>query len=184
MLRVKVLLVIFLSFFLGCAVQQPASMEEKLSAKQLIDKGVLLLRAQHISEAKAAFQLSLELDYTAAALDGLGSVAFASGEYRLAEDYFIRAYRTNNSYSQSLANLAILYDLSGNIVEAKKLYKRALEENPKNLQLRNNFATFIYEYSLYDGNDINAALAELHKAGVVADSEVVDYNFKQLQGRR
>ena len=161
--RFTALLLLLSSFFIGCAVHQPASMEEQLSARQLIDKGVLSLRAKNLAEAKAAFELSLELDYTAAALDGLGSVAFAAEEYRIAEDYFIRAYQTNNSYSQALANLAILYDLSGNIVEAEKLYKRALEENPENLQLRNNFATFIYEYSLYDGNDLDAALASYTK---------------------
>lgn len=134
-----------LVFMNGCIAGRPVDLEDRLTAQKLIDQGVAYLRRGERERARSAFQLSFELVRSAAAVDGLGCVAFLEGQVDLAERYFVESYEMDPKYSNSLGNLALLYELQGYGNEAMLLHKRAVYENPRNYRFRNNFAVFLHD---------------------------------------
>jgi tetratricopeptide (TPR) repeat protein len=119
--------------------------EESQQAYALIDKGTLFLRAGDFEQAVAAYQMSLELAPSAAALDGLGCVALRRKEYGTAEVYFNKAIELDPLYIQSLGNKALLHEERGELAEAEALFEQAALLAPNIVEVRNNYGVFLSE---------------------------------------
>jgi len=159
-----------------CAhVSTPPTLHDQQHAENLIDQGAAFLRSGELEQAKASFRLSLELVRSAAALDGLGCVAFLRGELGNAQAYFLRAYEIDPNYQETLSNLALLYNFIGASDEAERLFKRVLQHDPTIIQSRNNFGVLLKE----SGN-IHKAREELYKGYVFSFSEVMRENLKRV----
>ncbi|MCB0328772.1 MAG: hypothetical protein KDD70_03890 [Bdellovibrionales bacterium] len=168
---------LFVETMTGCVASLPPSptLEESRRASELVDQGTALLRRGALKEAQASFEVSFDLDQTAAALDGLGCVAFLSGDVELARDYFLLAYEQDHSYSQSLANLALLYDYIGAKEESRVLFERALGGDVDNAPTRNNLGVLLEE-----GGAKSAATSEMFRAYVVLPHEIIGKNLEQI----
>lgn len=141
----KRLAVISIIFFIGCYQVPPPDFHAIQRAGQLVDQGVFLLREGQLDKSESAFKVSLEISPSAAALDGLGCVAFLRGDLSLAEGLFNRAIGSDNNYYRALANLALVYDSRGEYEKAKRLFEIAIANEPDEPRMRNNFAVFIQE---------------------------------------
>ena len=172
------LLCLFLCF--GCApLERGVSPHDIHRANELIDQGVLLLRAGQLDQAEASFAVAQEIADFAAALDGLGCIALLRGNYTRAERLFRRAYEMDDSYDHVLGNLALLYEMQGDRAQAKHFYKHALSDNPKSFRFRNNFAIFLYENDLENRERI---IYELEKAFALANDKLMQQNMKRVRG--
>lgn len=154
---------------------QPTGLEEQQKALALIDQGTAYLRAGALDEAKAAFEISYDLQVSAAAMDGLGCVAFHTGDLEAAREYFLGAYRFAPDYSPSLTHLALLYDYIGATEEAYELHARALQEEPDLIEARNNMAVILGE----QGDSLEAK-QELLRAFVVQPHRVLGKNLEAI----
>ena len=170
---------LLLSFYcLGCFVPHLPTSEQQREALQQIDNGTLLLRERKLSEAEAAFSLSADLEPSAAALDGLGCVAFLKQDYSAAQAYFVAAYEFDQDYSNALANLALLYDTQGLEPEAEILYLRAIADSPEHFRARNNYAGLLMQIAGTAAS--KEATAELRKAAALVDHPIINANLEQL----
>ena len=142
----------------------------------LVDRGTLMLRAGKLEEARGAFAAASEIASVAAAVDGLGCVAFKQGNFELAEKYFVQAYEMDKHYNTSLGNLAVLYEINGLSNKAYQLFQMALSSEPENYRTRNNFAVY-----LFDKNDKGNAKLELYKSLALAKHPVVTGNLIKLE---
>lgn len=145
-------------------------------AMELIDQGTMQLRVGKIAEAEGSFSTAVSLGRIAAAVDGLGCVAFKRGEFRLAEKYFIEALDMDKQYSRALGNLALLYQINGLSDEALKFYRTALMEEPENYQARNNLAVH-----LFLNTDKKESKIELFKALSLAKHPIIAANLDKLE---
>jgi len=145
-------------------------------AAQLVDKGTLLLRWGELEAARAAFQVANELMPSAASLDGLGCVAFRTGDMVLAEEAFKRALALDPHYENARANLAFLYEMTGYSKEAGVHYEEALRGAPNDMALRNNFAAYLFDR----GESPTRVREELLRAGVIEPHPIVVSNSDML----
>lgn len=178
-----VLLLLMMNFACVPIADGSRDLDQRMLALELIDQGTRHLRAGSLVRAEAAFKMSSELVGSAAAWDGLGCVAFRSGDKKAAEEYFWKAYQVDRNYVNALGNLALLYDLEGLETEASRLYKLALEQKPQNFQIRNNFAVFSYEYSNKGESSRARSKRELMKAAAVKKHFLIEDNLKTLEKR-
>lgn len=183
------MLLIFFSL-LGCAVVKETGPAAEQQARQLVDQGVLSLRSGDLERAEASFRVAYETKPLAAALDGLGCVAFMRGNAESAETYFVQAWQSEENYYTALANLALLYESRGLYSEAQKMYQMAIDGDPQNFRARNNLAAFLYD-SVYvsDGPDkIEDELRrkrivknELLKAEALTEDPIIEKNLKEIE---
>ena len=172
----KLYLCLSVVFLFGCMAQpKPPSAESQRYALKLVDQGVVFLRQGKLEEAKASFEVAVEIDGLPAAIDGLGCVAFLRGDFREAEKKFIAAYQMDHSYRQSLGNLALLYEKQGLLEKAAQFYVSAILENPKSYQIRNNYAVFLKR----NGRESEARV-EFLKAQALGRHPLVEINIKEL----
>ena len=164
---------------ISCIACAPLDLERNVKdqhdAESLIDQGVLMMRAGRLDEARAAFGVSFELNPSAAAIDGLGCVAFRAHRFEEAERYFKMAIEQDPEYSEAYGNLALLVEYGGQKTEAQRLYKEALARKPKNFRARNNLGVLLEglgERAL--GRD------ELLKAAALTDDNLVRDNLKRI----
>ena len=178
MIRTSLLLMIIILQFIhfGCVSQGAPrpSVSAQQKALTLIDKGTLFLRKRSFREARAAFQVSYELNTSSEALDGLGSVAFLEGDLELARDYFISAYELDGTYGRALSHLALLYDYIGESEAARHLYRRALRIQPDEALERSNHAVLLYEQNFY-----KEAKNEFFRAYSVIPHDIIVTNLKR-----
>jgi len=169
----------FILLLAGCSVAQAPAPDKVEKAYSLIDQGTLELEMGQLDSAQASFELARELHNLPAAIDGLGCVAFMREEYNLAERYFIEAYLLDNSYVDSMGNLALLYEALGFYTEAERLYVLALKDNPTNYRLRSNFAAFSAEHNTRVPNDekLELARSEFLKARSISNHPVILRNL-------
>lgn len=156
-------------------IAAPVSPQEQQTAEQLIEQGAAFIRIGKLDEARASFILSAELAMTPAALDGIGCVDFLLGELTSARDLFLRAYKLDENYVESISNLALLYNFIGAHREAERLYERVIQVQPTAFQSRNNLAVLLEEL----GNT-SQARDELYKGYVLSQSDVVRDNLKRV----
>ena len=159
----------------GCSFLDQPGIHDRGQIEKLVDQGVGYMREGKLDEAEAAFKVALEIGNSAAALDGMGCVAFRRGETKRAEEFFWRAYEVDATYNNSLGNLALLYESQGLRLKALELYRRSLDLDPYNFRSRNNYAVF-----LADG-DIPKARGELLKAKALAPHSVIKDNLNALE---
>jgi len=178
----KKCLIIFVFMLSACAVTGAPAPDKLEKAMELVNQGTIQLEAGQLDNAHASFSLARELYNIPAAVDGLGCVAFMREEYKLAEDYFIQAYSLDNTYVDSMGNLALLYEALGFYHEAERLYKLALKDNPTNYRLRSNFAAFIAEYNTgaLDDEKRRKARAEFLKARSVSNHPIIEANLSLI----
>lgn len=160
----------------GCAVPPALELTAQQDAKVLVDGGTVHLRAGDLDRARAAFALSADLALSAAALDGLGCVAFYKGNLGDAEAYFVRALALDPEYMDARANLALLFERQGRIADARLLYEAVLRADPRNARARNNYSAL-----LFDSADEEGAKRELFKAAASAQSHVIEKNLKAVE---
>lgn len=177
MKRIVLLFLLVSQYACVGGVAAPLTPHEERTAEQLIEQGAAFLRVGRLDEARASFLLSAELSVTPAALDGLGCVDFLLGELTSARDLFLRAYKLDENYVESLSNLALLYNFIGAHRESGKLYRRALQVQPTAFQPRNNLAVLLEE----QGNT-SQARDELYKGYVLSQSDIVGDNLKRVEG--
>ena len=167
---------------LGACAPLPAPEPHKLNeAARLVDQGTIRLRQGDLERARAAFEMAWELAGTAAALDGLGCVAFLEGDSGRAEELFVRAYQIDENYSNSLSNLALLYETNGLSDDARALYERALAEEPENVRARNNFAGYLADRGPKGRAEAGAARRELHRAAALVNHPLINDNIEALE---
>jgi Flp pilus assembly protein TadD len=181
-MRSRVSVVVVLSLCVevlsGCFIHPTVSAERHRQASQLVDQGTKDIREGRLKEANSAFSMAEELAPIAAAVDGQGCVALLFGEFDRAERLFKRAYDMDDTYDQSLANLALLMDIQGRHAEASRLYDEVMKVLPESVAARNNRAALEYD----GGGRKMEVLHELRKANLIADHHVVRENLSRLGG--
>jgi Tfp pilus assembly protein PilF len=173
-----IILGLLLSLLGGCFTDEAPrpSVDKHQDSLELIDQGTVLLRQGQLDRAQAAFAVAFQLVPCAAALDGLGAVAYARGEFIEAEKLFKSAINLDQNYGVALSNLALLYENQGLRTLAGKLYMRAEILEPRNIRLRNNFAGF-----RTNQGDIAGARETLLEAAAISDNPIIEANVKRLQ---
>jgi len=170
----NLLLIVLLLSSTHCSFKRQPSLEVTQRAQAFIDKGVVALRKGALADAQAAFGMALTIADSAAAQDGLGCVELMKGNVNQAEEYFRAAYDIDNSYGTALGHLALVYEIRNNKTEAKKLYERALVEEPENFRNRNNYAALIVD------NKTEQARAELYRAKSAGQQKIILDNIARL----
>ena len=171
-------LAVLILFLEGCSFNEaqydPAASSRALS---LVDRGASFLEVGDLKRAEASFRLAMEIaPSTAAAVDGLGCVAFFLGNFEEAERDFLEAYNMDSNYNTSVGNLAILYEAEGKPEKAAEIYKQSISLDPADFRVRNNFAAH-----LADHGKKAQSLEHLLKAEALARNPLIDRNFSQLQ---
>ena len=172
-------IICFLLFSLcqGCVFNEAPDMALYDRAQVFVDKGASFLETGDIDRAEASFNLAQELLPNAAAVDGLGCVAFMRGDLDRAEELFKEAYNMDSGYDSSLANLALLYDARGQMEKAALYYGEALRALPGDFRARNNFAALLSE----DGYQKNGRELML-EAQVLQAHPLIGENLAKLRG--
>ena len=62
----------------------------------------------------------------------MGTVLFEQAKFELAIDYFLRALSKDPNYTDAIGNLASCYGTIGNYPDAIKLFKKAVDIDPRN----------------------------------------------------
>lgn len=174
------LLYLIIFFLSACTLNIERDSTDYAAANQLVHNGTMKMEAGLLDEAKADFMLSNEIIETALATDGLGCIAFLEGNRERAKEYFKKAYILDNTYYNALGNLALIYDLEGMETEAHKLYKKALEGEPKNFRIRNNFAALLYDNKYRGIESGQNAREELLKAKSINADKTVLENLQRI----
>lgn len=174
---IKKVLTILLAISLTSCVAS-VNREKLERARKYADQGTRSLMSGQLDQAKAEFDLSLEIMPLPEGYDGLGCVAFYKKDYKEAEKYFIQAYEQDKSYTRALSNLALLYDALNMKQEAKNVYEFTLAKSPDDYRSRNNFAGYLYDKN--KGNDSKQAKEELRKAYSSRKDAVIQGNLEKL----
>lgn len=174
----KIILLINLIFFISCASHK-ANREKIMLARKYADKATVDVMKGNFEQAKAGFDLSLEIASIPESYDGLGCVAFYKKDYKLAEEYFIKAYNEDSNYLRALSNLALLYDVVGLKDESKNIYEFIIERSPEDYRFRNNFAGLLYDK---DNEGKAQAKEELRKAITLKQDDIIVNNMKKVEG--
>ena len=176
----RILLLIYL-VFPGCLLPgpQPITVDRHQDSLKMIDQGTVLLRGGQLDRAQASFVVAFQLAPCSAALDGLGSVAYARGDFVEAEKLFKKAYEMDPTYGVALSNLALLYENQGFHARARSLYLQAEVLEPRNIRLKNNFAVFRAKRG-----DLAGSRESLLEAAAIADNPIIEANVKSVQQQR
>jgi len=175
--KAALMIVALTPWLAGCMLPGPVGLEAKHQALALVDQGTMLLRQGDLDQAEAAFRVAYELAGPAAAVDGLGCVAFLKGDLEQAEKYFVQAYQMDESYYESLGNLALLYESQGLYSQAKRVYSLAIQHNPGDYRARNNFAGLLLDIK----EDAQRARWELLKARALVDHPLISKNIERVE---
>lgn len=179
MKKVKKYLLLFLFFLISCI---PTVSKDNIElAKKYADKATIDMIKGDFEQAKAGFNLSLELAIVPESYDGLGCLAFYNKNYKEAEYFFIRAYEQDKTYIRALSNLALLYDSLGLKEDARRVFHFALQRIPEDYRLRNNFAGFLFDYK--DEESKEMAKEELRKAFVMKKDMLIKNNLTKINGK-
>lgn len=80
----------------------------------------------------------------------LGQQYMQQGKLELALDNLQKALQYDNNYVDAHTVIAVLYERIGNVEEARKHYKRAVELAPKSGDTNNNYGQFLCAEGQYD----------------------------------
>lgn len=72
------------------------------------------------------------------------------GDYEVAEGKLKKAIRLDKTYIPAYTTMAVLQTIIGKPTEAENYYLEALDLDPKNPELRNNYGTFLCKQGKYD----------------------------------
>lgn len=178
--RFRAVVAVSLLLLCGCANVRQPELADRNRTKELIEQGRYYLRSGDLDKASAAFEVALEIAPAAAAFDGLGCVALLRGHYSEAERYLWKAYESDESYNHSLGNLALLYEARGEVSQAGSMYEWALQADPKNFRVRNNYAVYLAEHTGEKSLPTDRVKRELLKAHALAEHPVIEDNLKSI----
>ncbi len=170
--------VVVFSGSVGCTLSPAIPEGRYQQALRLVDDGTHLLRARRLIEADASFSMAADLAPLASAVDGRGCVAMMSGDYVSAEKFFVSAYEMDRTYDEALGNLALLYDVTGDMPRAREVYEMLFETLPGNTSARNNYAAVLYGL----GSNISEVEHELRKAAALSGNGVIADNITKVAG--
>lgn len=175
----RLILALIAWVLLGCApvASKPPTADPAI-ATNLIDQGVASMRQGKLEAAEASFQAAYEIANLPAAVDGLGCIALRRKDYAKAIELFKTAYDIDNSYSRALGNLALAYELSGDMESAEAAYKQAIFENPADYRARGNLGGLLIDYGT--DTDRQRAKGELQKAYAIVPHPVIEQNLKEV----
>ncbi|MCO6430045.1 MAG: tetratricopeptide repeat protein [Deltaproteobacteria bacterium] len=163
----------------GCFSATAPSASDLIKQQTLIEQGVHRLRAGDFDQAEASFRVAITIGPSAAAVDGLGCVAFMRGDFALAEKLFRQAYEGDSGYNESLGNLALLYEVTGRYDRAAKYYRMAVNAMPTNFRVRNNYAVFLDQNGT--ALEREKVKSELLMAKALLDHPAISENVRVLQ---
>lgn len=181
-LRTSLLFLIILS---GCVFPKDRNPGDISESDRLAAQGLMHLRAKQYDQAESAFTLSNEIWENAPAIDGLGCLAFYQKDYEQAEKFFKKAHQVNPKYYNSIGNLALLYEVTNRKDSANELYREALEGDPKNFKIHNNFGGFLFDnYSREEKYSLEAEKELLKAQSLAPEDLLVRDNLNFIQSRR
>ncbi len=154
------------------------SASDRAHALKLVDDAVKSLRQGDLDESEASFELALEFAELAPIYDGLGCVALMRNNYEEAKRYFFYAISLDEQYTDVYGNLAMLYEVQGQVGAAEAMYEYAIAEDPDNYRVRNNFAAFQMRQQMASRGDIRK---QLFKARALAPHPLIDDNIERLR---
>lgn len=179
--KMRHLMLVGIVILFGCLpMQSQPEYSAVRNANELIDRGVVYMRQGDFDRAEAAFKVSLENAPQAAAMDGLGCVAFLRGQIKLAEELFLKAYKMDEKYDHALGNLALVMEVKGEIANANDLFERAIKSEPNDPRVRNNYAIFLLANKRAGVNKVSE---ELRKAESLAPHPLIAENIDVVQER-
>lgn len=108
-------------------------------------RSIMFMRAAAVALCLASFGVAPA--YADPRGDARSQVAFGidvaqRGLWREAIYRWERAVEIDPTYTAALNNLAVAYEHEGQLDKARKAYERALEIEPNNLQIRQNYELF------------------------------------------
>lgn len=158
---------------MSCVPTRVDNIDSTFRSDELIDAGVVQLRAGRLREAQAAFEVAEQLTGdNPAAVDGKGCVALMRGEFEEAERLFWKAYHTGQ-YDDVLSHLALLYELKGEKEQARLFFEEAVRRNPGSFRARNNRAAFLF----HTNENINDVHEELLRAAALSNAPRIQMNL-------
>lgn len=150
----------------------------------LLKKGREAFSESNFEDAKAYFELAYENGVNAESLDALGCIATVQGALEDARELFIRAIEANSEFALAYGHLAYIYELIGDNKKAKENYLKSMELNPNDIRIRNNFASFLYDFYKEQDQKQAKLLAklELKKAWILSkDDGKINRNLLELE---
>ena len=179
--RHRIALMGILLSIVACAPLAPKSSGAALdTARRLVDRATLALRAGDLDAAQAGYEVALQNAPLASAIDGLGCVAFLRGEYPTAATLFERAYAQDPGSASALFNLAMVQEVLGREELARQLYERGIELNPRDARGRANYAALLADRSRSNGRSALEARRELLRAQALAKTGLISRNIQTL----
>jgi tetratricopeptide (TPR) repeat protein len=173
---------------IACSFIPEKPVAEIAKAKDLINQGVYQLETGYPEQALATFEMSFEIYPHAEALDGIGCVYLYLNELEEAEEYFILATEFDPSYPTALGHLATIYEIRAYPDLANKYYLAALEQDPKDVRIRNNYAAFLFDQTQNKSitNTEKSVLGqnirrELLRVNSLTNSDIIKDNFKIME---
>jgi tetratricopeptide (TPR) repeat protein len=131
----------FLGVALLCAFLSSCFKKPGINQHALIQQKACVEALQNNDLARSRTHCELCLEYDKAmpeCLNGIGLIAFLEHNEDKARDYFRKALRQNNDFSQARNNLGVLHFTNGEFKEARTYFARSLEIDPSNLDARYN----------------------------------------------
>lgn len=119
----------------SCSKKHPVNENALLHQRACIEA----LDAKDHERANIHCELCLEYEASMPeCLNGIGLIALVNNDEAKAKQYFTKALRQNNDFSQARNNLGVIYFSHGDFNQALRYFDRALEIDPSNLDSRYN----------------------------------------------
>ena len=117
----------------------------------LLYKGVRHLHASRYRKAEDAFKkVLIEDENNIDALRFMGILAFKSGNHDIAEAMLTKALKLDPTYSLVWANLAQVFNVTGQLDKAKRSFKNILNMAPKNGLIWAEYGTVLTKLANYE----------------------------------
>ena len=132
----KLLLLISFLIFSGCSLYHTRT--NTLKSNHYIDKAVNYLRSGKPSLAEISIELASHYDpENPAVYDARGCLAFARGDYEIAESMFLKAIDISPNYHRAHYNLAQVKLFNSKPVQAYEIMKNLINIYPDDVEYRN-----------------------------------------------
>jgi Flp pilus assembly protein TadD len=170
------------AFLSSCAFASLASDDEIALAEKHIRLGVLALRQGSKAEASAQFLLSQEFAILPESYDGFGVLALLEDDLERALHFFLLAQSLDRKYAPAFAHEALVRERLGELAQAEDLYRYALELDPGDEAVRNDYAIFLASQK---GNQANKDARrnkgnwELRKAYALSPHPIISSNLQR-----
>lgn len=166
----------------GCSLAHVASQEEIKKAETHVRAAVLEMRQGRMDLAAAQFLMSQEFAVLPESLDGFGVLSLLRGDLEKALHFFHEAQLLDASYALAYAHEALAQEWLGNLQRAEALYEYALQLDPGDEAVRNDYALFLlrHEVSGQIGREgKKKGEWELRKALAISSHPIISFNAQR-----